>query len=136
MPELIIFKKHQVFWPSRDFSFQDIPLEVCHSIQVFDGVELLGAPIFESAKYFDDFTAALFDKVFLYLQYLLSELEDPQVELHLLHHCLKLYMCSVLFLLTYYTTFNFSMTSFIVFLELSELLFPTLLVCRHLFPYN
>ena len=106
------------------------------SYEVFDVVELLGAPIFESAKYFDDFTAVLFDKVFLYLQDLLSELEDPQVELHLLHHCLKLYMCSVLFLLTYYTTFNFSMTSFIVFLELSELLFPTLLVCRHLFPYN
>ena len=63
-------------------------LKFVHPLQVSEGVELLGAPIFGSDQYFNDFTAALFDKV-KHLQDLLPELEDPQIELQLLRHCLS-----------------------------------------------
>ena len=81
-------KKYEVFWLSGGSAFHDFPPEVCRPLQVSDGVELLGAPIFGSDQYFNDFTAALFDKV-KHLQDLLPELEDPQIELQLLRHCLS-----------------------------------------------
>ena len=80
--------KCKVFWPSGDPTFQNFPPEICRTLQVSDGVELLGAPMFESTQYFDDFTTFPFDKV-KHIQDLLPDLEDPQVELQLLRHCLS-----------------------------------------------
>ena len=56
-------KKCEVFWPSGDSAFGDFPPEVGHPLQVSDGVELLGAPIFGGDQYYGDLTATLFDKV-------------------------------------------------------------------------
>ena len=89
-------KKCEIFWPSGDPTFQDFPPEICHPLQISNGVELLGAPIFGSPEYFDVFAAALFDKL-KRLQDLLPELEDPQVELQLLHQCLS--CCKVVHML-------------------------------------
>ena len=77
-------------------AFGDFPPDVCRPLQVSDGVELLGAPIFGSDQYYEDFTAALFNKV-KNLQDLLPDLEDPQVELQLLRHCLS--CCKVIHVL-------------------------------------
>ena len=77
----------EVFWPSGDSSFPTFPLEVCHLLQTSGGVELLDSPIFGSDKFFENFTDSLFNKVQC-LQDLLPDLEDPQVELLLLHQCL------------------------------------------------
>ena len=68
------------FWPSRDSTFQNFPPEVCRTLQVSDGVELLGAPIFGNVQYFDNFTTTLFDKL-KHLQDLLPDLEDPEIDL-------------------------------------------------------
>ena len=56
-------KKCEIFWHSGDTVFQDFPPEVCHPLQISNGVDLLRAPIFGSSEYFDVFAAALFDKV-------------------------------------------------------------------------
>ena len=85
---ILNLKKCEVFWPSGDSAFQEFPPEICRPLQTANGVELLGGPISGSPEYFDDFATALFDKV-KYLQDLLSELEDPQVELQLLRQCLS-----------------------------------------------
>ena len=81
---------------SGDTVFQDFPPEICRPLQISNGVDLLGAPIFGSPEYFDVFAAALFDKV-KHLQDLLPELEDPQVELQLLRQCLS--SCKVVHML-------------------------------------
>ena len=93
---ILNLKKCEVFWPSGDSAFGDFPPDVCRPLQVSDGVELLGAPIFGSDQYYEDFTAALFNKV-KNLQDLLPDLEDPQVELQLLRHCLS--CCKVIHVL-------------------------------------
>ena len=90
-------KKCEVFWPSEDSTFPDIPPVVCRPLQRSNGVELLGAPIFGSSEYFDFFAAALFDKFKHLQQDLLPELDDPQVELQLLHQCLS--CCKVVHML-------------------------------------
>ena len=56
-------KKCEVFWPSGDPSFPTFLQEVSRPLQISDGVELPGSPIFGSSKFFDDFTDSLFDKV-------------------------------------------------------------------------
>ena len=89
-------KKCEIFLPSGDIVFRDFPPEVCCPLQIFNGMDLLGAPIFGSSEYFDVFAAALFDEV-KHLQDLLPELEDPQVELQLLHQCLS--SCKVVHML-------------------------------------
>ena len=88
--------KCEVFWPSGDPTFQNFSPEVCRTLQVSDVVELLGAPIFGSAQYFDDFTTALFDKV-KHIQDVLPDLEDPQLEFQLPCHCLS--RCKILHVL-------------------------------------
>ena len=39
-------KKCEAFWPSGDYTFQNFSPKVCHPLQVFDSVELLGTPIY------------------------------------------------------------------------------------------
>ena len=85
----------KIFWPNGDFTIQDFPSEVCCPLQTSDGVELLGVPIFRSSEYFDIFAAALFDKDIC--KTILPELEDPQVELQLLHQYLT--CCKVVHML-------------------------------------
>ena len=121
-------KKCEVFCPSGDSAFSDFPPEVCCPLQVSDGVELLVAPIFGSDQYYGDFTAALFDKI-KHLQDLLPDLEDPQVELQPLRHCLS--CCKVICVLHTVphissAIFHFLMISFgTAFVEWSEPLFLT-----------
>ena len=67
--------KWEVLQPNGDSTLWDFPPEVCYSLYISDGVELLGVPIVVNAQYFDKFTAARFDKV-KHFQDLLLELED------------------------------------------------------------
>ena len=82
-------KKCEVFWPSGDSSFPEFPEEVIRINQVLGGAEFLGAPVVGSDAFFDQSFAKRVDKV-LSCQDRLSDLEDPQVELHLLRSCLSL----------------------------------------------
>ena len=43
-------KKCEIFWPSGDTVFQDFPPEICRPLQISNGVDLLGAPIFGSPE--------------------------------------------------------------------------------------
>ena len=81
--------KCEVFWPSGDQSFPKFPSQI-RRINVEDtGVELLGSPVCGT----DDFYSAVIGKrvdSVLEDQSLLPDLNNPQVELHLLRSCLSL----------------------------------------------
>ena len=85
----INMKKCEVFWPSGDNSFPEFPPKVQRIEQITGGAEFLGSPILGSNTFFDMSFAKRVDKV-ISCQEHLSDLEDPQVELHLLRSCLSL----------------------------------------------
>ena len=60
------------------------------------GLELLGSPIWGPPQFYDAFLSVQFDKI-VAIQDKLVDLEDPQVELHLLRSCLS--VCKVTYLL-------------------------------------
>ncbi len=76
--------KCEVYWPSGDPTFSEFPEEVT---RLRSGVSLLGSPIWGTMEYMKNSIKCPIDKVSVVQQQLL-ELEDPQVELHLLRSCL------------------------------------------------
>ena len=75
--------KCELYWPSGDQAFPLFPSQVR---RLSEGVELLGSPVHGSVDFFRSSISKRVDKV-LESQTLLSNLEDPQVELHLLRSC-------------------------------------------------
>ena len=88
--------KCEIFWPSGDSTFPEFPVAVRRVGIISGGVELLGCPLWGSLNFYSD----CFDRSLLRLSQahaLLGDLEDPQVELHLLRSCLG--VCKVTHLL-------------------------------------
>ena len=81
-------KKCEVYWPSGYQLFLELPSGVRRVSEALDGVDLLGTSVWGTACFFNSFVATHVDKT-LELQSHLGDLEDPQVELHLLHSCLS-----------------------------------------------
>ena len=81
-------KKCEVFWPSGDQFFSEFPEEVCRVRDEQGGVELLGSPVWGTSDFIKSFVATQVGRI-LELQSCLGDLEDPQVELHLLRSCLS-----------------------------------------------
>ena len=80
-------KKCEVFWPSGDQTFPDCPSEIHRVCAQTEGAELLGSPVCGSIDFYNDFIARRVDSV-LQNQSLLQDLNNPQVEIHLLRSCL------------------------------------------------
>ena len=76
--------KCEVFWPSGDSRFPHFPREI---IRLTEGVSLLGSPLWGSRSFFNSHVSLIIDKTAI-TQDLLTDLDDPQVELHLLRSCL------------------------------------------------
>jgi len=89
-------EKCEVFWPSGTQDFPELPADVKRVGRIQGGLDLLGSPVFGSAEFFESFPGKRVDKV-LASQAHLADLDDPQVELHLLRSCLGL--CKVVSLL-------------------------------------
>ena len=81
--------KCEVFWSTGNQQFLEFPPEVQRITEVSGGAELLGAPICGSDTFFAMSVAKRIDKI-RDCQNRLSDLDDPQVELHLLPSCLGL----------------------------------------------
>ena len=81
--------KCEIFWPSGNQQFPEFAPEVQRINNVTGGAELLGSPIHGSEAFFANSVAKRIDRV-LSCQDHLSDLGDPQVELHLLRNCLEL----------------------------------------------
>ena len=79
--------KCEVFWPSGDQLFPDLPPELRRVKSPDEGVELLGAPILGPDSYFESFVHKKVTNVH-YMQIHLADLDNPQVALHLLRSCL------------------------------------------------
>ena len=84
--------KCELFWPSGD-SFSEFPTSINRA---GEGLELLGSPIWGTDNFFDQFLFSRLAKVTA-AQDSVAILEDPQVELHLLHSCLG--SCKIIHLL-------------------------------------
>ena len=96
MDQHLNFTKCEVFWPLGDSTFPEFPVAVCRVGIISRGIELLGCPLWSSL----DFYTECFDCSLLCLPQahtLLADLEDPQVELHLLRSCLG--VCKITHLL-------------------------------------
>ena len=61
-----------------------------------EGAHLLGSPVYGSAEFFENSVAKKVEKI-LEMQMYLEDLDDPQVELHLLRSCLS--QCKLNYLL-------------------------------------
>ena len=88
--------KYEIFWPSGDSTFPEFPVAVRRVGIISGGVELLGCPLWGTLNFYSD----CFDRSLLRLSQahaLLGDLEDPQVELHLLHSCVG--VCKITHLL-------------------------------------
>ena len=81
--------KCEVLWPSGDQAFPEFDSRVRRIQVISSGSELLGSPIVGSDDFFDDFFKARVNRI-LEPQSHLSDLDDPQVELHLLRSCLSI----------------------------------------------
>ena len=80
--------KCEVFWPSGDQSFADFPPAVKRVVlPQTEGIDFLGSPIWGSPEFLSTFVGSVVDRVSV-LQERLRNLDDPQVELHLLRSCL------------------------------------------------
>ena len=81
--------KCEVFWPSGDQSFLEIPSDVQRVDANKDGAEFVGSPVCGSKEFVNNSLAKRVDRD-LECQQLLSDLGNSQVELHLLRSCLSL----------------------------------------------
>ena len=91
-PEFGIYvnmSKCEVFWPSGDQDFPTFDSRVRRININSSGSELLGSPIVGTDTFFDEFFKARVDYV-LDAQSHLSDLDDPQVEIHLLRSCMSI----------------------------------------------
>ena len=80
--------KCEVFWPSHDQSVVDFPPAVKRLVlHEVGGIDFLGSPIWGSPDFLSTFVGSVVDRISV-LQACLEDLEDPQVELLLLHSCL------------------------------------------------
>ena len=79
-------KKCELYWPAGDQSFSDFPSEIRRPSA---GLDLLGSPVWGSEDFYNSYFASKVDRT-LHLHSLLSSLEDPQCELHLLCSCLSI----------------------------------------------
>ena len=86
-------KKCELYWPAGDQSFSDFPSEIRRPSA---GLDLLGSPVWGSEEFYNSYFASKVDRT-LHLHSLLSSLEDPQCELHLLRSCLSI--CKIFHLL-------------------------------------
>ena len=68
--------KYEIYWPSRDNTFPQCPIEI-HRLT--DGLELLSSPVHGSDIFFQNSVAKRIDKV-LDIQSHLNDIDDPQVE--------------------------------------------------------
>ena len=75
--------KCEVYWPSGSPEFIEFPTEVT---RLREGVMLLGSPVYGTPQYMSSCVAQLVNKTEA-LQEKIYDLEDPQVELHLLRSC-------------------------------------------------
>ena len=85
--------KCELFWPSGDPSFPEFHPDI---IRQAEGITLLGSPVWGSREFMVANVQALLNKTFS-LQSLITELDNPQIELHLLRSCLS--TCKVIHLL-------------------------------------
>ena len=81
--------KCEVFWPSGDQSFSEIPPQVQRTLEMVDGVELLGSPVFSTERFFQSPFNKRIEMVTA-AQGHLQDLDNPQVVLRLLRSCLRL----------------------------------------------
>ena len=79
-------KKCELYWPAGDQSFSDFPSEIRRPSA---GLDLLGSPVWGSEDFYNSYFASKVDRT-SHLHSLLSSLEDPQCELHLLRSCLSI----------------------------------------------
>ena len=84
---LVNVDKCEVFWPSGDQTFPEFPSEIKRVYQSEGGATLLGSPVYGKDDFIDSTLAKVVDKV-LNSQNHLQDLDNPQVELHLLRSCL------------------------------------------------
>ena len=89
--------KCEIFWPSGDQQFPELPEEVTRiACSADSGLHLLGSPAFGTPEFMASFPSTRVSKV-LACQARLTDLDDPQVELHLLRSGLSL--CKMVHLL-------------------------------------
>ena len=81
--------KCEVFWPSGDQDFPELPSEIKRISDDDAGLELLGSPVVGTEDFFDRVVGQRVEKV-LRLQDHLTDLEIPQVALHLLRSCVSI----------------------------------------------
>lgn len=81
--------KCEVYWPSGDQSFSEFPPTIT---RLRDGVSLLGSPVYGSKSFASNTVLHQVQQIGL-LQSSITELNDPQIELHLLRSCLS--VCKV-----------------------------------------
>ena len=75
--------KCEVYWPTGDQEFPEFPPKVT---RLTEGVSLLGSPIWGSTEYMSACVTKLVCKVEA-VQDKIADLDDPQIELHLLCSC-------------------------------------------------
>ena len=92
----INLSKCELYWPSGDSSFPNFHPAIKCINPKNSGLELLGSPIWGPPQFYDAFLSVQFDKI-VAIQDKLVDLEDSQVELHLLRSCLS--VCKVTHLL-------------------------------------
>ena len=88
--------KCEIFWPSGDQSFCEFPADISRVLLNKGGVDLLGSPIFGSHEFFEDFVKWKVKSI-VDMQSHLLDIDDPQVDLHLLRSCFSL--CKLNYLL-------------------------------------
>jgi len=81
--------KTELYWPSGDQAFPEFPAAIVRVGPDQAGIELLGSPVFGSPDFYDDAVQCRVAKV-VDAQHHLSDLDNPQVALHLLRSCLSL----------------------------------------------
>ncbi|XP_062511254.1 uncharacterized protein LOC134187153 [Corticium candelabrum] len=84
---LVTVDKCEVFWPSGDQTVPEFPSEIKRVYQSEGGTTLLGSPVYGKDDFIDSTLAKVVAKV-LNSQSHLQDLDNPQVELHLLRSCL------------------------------------------------
>ena len=92
----INLSKCELYLPSGDSSFPNFHPAIKCINPKNSGLEHLGSPIWGPPQFYDAFLSVQFDKI-VAIQDKLVDLEDPQVELHLLRSCLS--VCKVTHLL-------------------------------------
>ena len=81
--------KCEIFWPKGDQKFSEFPTAIRRICLIKTGAELLGSLIIGSDHFFDEFISKRVNSV-LQMQSHLPDLNNSQIEFHLLQSCLGL----------------------------------------------